>query len=52
MKVKVRIQFYDTVNKKVQKVGDIIDVTPTRFNEILKKGRFVEAVEDNKPAQG
>lgn len=52
MKVKVRIQFYDTVNKKVQKVGDIIDVTPSRFNEILKKGRFVEAVEDEKPVQG
>lgn len=51
MKAKVKIQFYDSVAKKVRKKGDVIDVTPVRFNEILHKGNFIEAVADEKPVK-
>lgn len=43
MKAKVLISFRDKVTKKVRKAGDIIDVTPARFNEITRKGRYIEA---------
>lgn len=51
MKAKVLIQFYDSVAKKVRKKGDVIDVTPSRFNEIRNKGAFIEAVNDEKPVK-
>lgn len=51
MKAKVKIQFYDSVAKVVRKTGDIIEITPTRFNEIRNKGNFIEAVEDQKPVK-
>ena len=47
MNAKVKIQFYDSVAKKVRKVNDVIDITPARFNEIRNKGAFVEAVVEN-----
>lgn len=43
MKAKVLIQFYDSHAKVVRKKGDIIEVTPARFNEITQKGRYIEA---------
>ena len=46
MKAKVRITFYDSAAKVVRKVGDIIEVTPARFNEIRHKGEFVEAYDE------
>ena len=46
MKAKVLIKFYDTEAKVVRNKGDIIDITPTRFNEIQHKGRFVEAYDE------
>lgn len=51
MKAKVKIQFYDSVAKKVRKKGEVIDITPTRFNEIRNKGAFIEAVNDEKPVK-
>jgi len=51
MKAKVRIQFYDSVAKKVRKKGEVIDVTPDRFNEIRNKGNYIEAVNDEKPVK-
>lgn len=51
MKAKVKIQFYDTVAKKVRKKGEVIDVTPDRFNEIRNKGNFIEAANDEKPVK-
>jgi hypothetical protein len=51
MKAKVKIQFYDSVAKKVRKKGDVIDVTPERFNEIRNKGAYIEAAEDQKPVK-
>lgn len=51
MKAKVLVRFYDTAAKKVRKAGDIIDVTPARFNEITKKGKYIEAADDEKPVK-
>lgn len=52
MKAKVKIQFFDSVAKKTRKKGDVFDVTPDRFNEIQKKGNFIEAANDDKPVKG
>ena len=52
MKAKVLIPFEDKETHKKHKKGDVIDVTPTRFNEIRNKGRFIEAVEEEKPVKG
>ncbi len=46
MKAKVLIPFRDKITKKEHKKNDIIDVTADRFNEITKKGRYIEAVEE------
>lgn len=50
LKAKVLIPFYDTVAKVNRKKGDTFDVTPARFNEITRKGRYIEAFEDAAPA--
>lgn len=51
MKAKVLIPFRDRVTKKAyDKKGAEIELTTERFNEILKTGKFVEAIkETNKP---
>lgn len=46
MKAKVLIAFYDKEAKKRYNKGDVIDVTPSRFNEITRKGRYIEAYEE------
>lgn len=46
MKAKVKIRFYDSAAKVVRNPGDIIEVTPARFNEIAHKGRYVEAYDE------
>lgn len=51
MKVKTKIRFFDSVAKKVRKKDEVFECTPERFNEIRKKGAFVEAVEDQKPVK-
>jgi hypothetical protein len=43
MKAKVLIPFEDKNTHKKYKKGDVIDVTPARFNEITSKGRYIEA---------
>lgn len=45
IKAKCLIPFYDSAAKVDRKKGDIFDVTPARFNEITKKGRYIEAYE-------
>ena len=53
MKAKVKIPFYDSVAKKNrEKVGEIFDISPARFNEIRNKGNFIEAANDEKPMKG
>lgn len=51
MKAKVLIPFKDKETKKEHKKGAVIDLSAKRFNEITKQGRFVELVEDEKPAK-
>ena len=51
MKVKVLIPFRDKETKKEYKKGDLIDVTVKRFNEITANGRYIQLVEDEKPAK-
>ena len=51
MKAKVLISFRDKETKKIHKIGDVITVTTKRFNEITSKGKYVEAVEEEKPVK-
>ena len=46
MKAKVLITFEDKETHKKHKKGDVIDVTPARFNEITRKGRYIEAYDE------
>ena len=43
MKAKVLIPFEDKETHKKHNKGEIIEITPARFNEITRKGRFIEA---------
>lgn len=45
MKVKVLQNFRDKHTNKGYRTGDVIEITEQRFQEILKKGSFVESVE-------
>lgn len=45
MKVKVLESFRDKHTGKNYKVGEVINVTKKRFNEILTVGKLVEEVE-------
>lgn len=44
MKARVIMPFKDKETGKMRKVGEEIEVTPTRFAEITKAGRFVVEV--------
>ena len=46
MKAKVLIPFEDKETHKKHKKGDIIEVTPARFNEITRKGRYIEVFDE------
>lgn len=46
MKVKVLIPFNDKYTGKEHKKDEIFDVTAKRFNEITKKGKFIQPVEE------
>ncbi len=50
MKVIVKKTFRDKVTGKIYKVGDIVNFSKARFEEIQKKGEFIEvaAKESNK----
>lgn len=47
MKAKVLIPFNDKYTGKEYKKDDVIDVTAKRFNEITKKGKFIQLVEES-----
>lgn len=51
MKAKVLHDFYDKEAKKKRKKDDVIDITPARFNEITRKGRYVEAYAEPEKAE-
>lgn len=46
IKSKVLIPFTDKETKKQYKKGDIINLTAKRFNEIQRKGKYIEAAEE------
>ena len=46
IKVKVLIPFYDSEAKTSRKKDDVFEVTAKRFNEICRKGRYIEVVEE------
>lgn len=50
MMAKVLIPFYDKVAKVDRKKGEVFPLTADRFNEITRKGRYIEAYEDAAPA--
>lgn len=45
VEAKVLIAFTDKETNKTHKVGDTIKLTAKRFNEITRKGRYIELVE-------
>lgn len=51
MKAKVIMPFKDKVSKKTLNVDDVIEVTPTRFKEIKKSGRYVAPVTEEAKAE-
>lgn len=44
MKVKVLKRFKDKHTQDIHKVGDVLDVTKKRYEEILTKGKLVEEI--------
>lgn len=46
LKAKVLYPFYDSEAKTNRKTNDVFEVTAKRFNEICRKGRYVELVEE------
>ena len=46
MKAKVLIPFIDMFTGQYHEKGAVINVSAKRFNEITKKGRFIEVVEE------
>ncbi len=48
MKVKVLIPFTDKHTGAQHKKDDILEISAKRFNEIIGKGKFVEAVDESK----
>lgn len=51
MKVKVIKGFRDKHSKKLHKVGAILTISKERYEEILKVGKLVEEVKDEKAAK-
>ena len=48
LKAKVLIAFFDKIAKVNRNPGDVFDLTPDRFNEITRKGRYIEAYAEPK----
>ena len=46
IKAKVLIPFTDKETGKEHKKGEVVEMTAARFNEITRKGRYVELVEE------
>lgn len=46
MKVKAIVTFKDLKEKKIRKAGQKFDITEERYEEILKKGKYVKPVEE------
>lgn len=46
VKTKVLIPFTDKETNKQYKKGDIINMTAKRFNEVQRKGNYIEVLEE------
>ena len=46
MKAKVLIPFFDKEANVNRKPGDTFDLPAARFNEITRKGRYIEACDE------
>lgn len=49
MKVKVLIDYVDKYTYVWHKVGEIVEMTEERFDEINRKRQFVQAIQEKKP---
>lgn len=49
MKVKVLIDYVDKYTYIWHKVGETVEMTEERFEEINRKRQFVQAIKENKP---
>lgn len=49
MKVKAIVGFYDKVANKKRKQGEVFELPIARVNEINRKGRYIELVEETLP---
>lgn len=45
MKVKAIVTFKDLREKKIRKAGEEFDISEERYEEILKKGKYVEPMD-------
>ena len=46
MKAKVLIPFTDKETRQTRKKGEVFNISAKRFNEIVGKGRYIEAVDE------
>lgn len=46
IKAKVLLPFTDKETNKQYKKGDIINLTAKRFNEVRRKGKYIEVLEE------
>lgn len=51
MKAKVKTKFRDRYTGERYTVGQIISISKTRYDEIMKVGDLVEKIEEAKPAK-
>lgn len=51
MKVRVTSEFIDKETKKLHKVGEELEISKARYEEILKVGGFVKAMIELKKAK-
>lgn len=50
MKVKAIVSFYDKEAKTKRNQGEVFELPAKRVNEINRKGRYIELVENESPA--
>lgn len=49
LKVKAIVAFFDKAENKARKQGEIFEASVTRVNELNRKGRFIELVDEKTP---
>lgn len=49
MKVKAVVAFFDKAENKNRKQGETFEASATRINELNRKGRYIDLVEEEAP---